>query len=61
MNKNVKELFLYLSIFLILVVIVIMNKVFCKFGKQDNIKSTDIYLKSNNVTYDVPYSEEVLD
>ena len=61
MNKSVKELFLYLSIFIILVVIVIMNKAFWKFGKRYNTKNNDIYLKSNNVTYDVPYSEEVLD
>lgn len=62
MDKNRKEMFCYLSIFILLVIIVILNNVFWKLGKEDNSKQNDIvYLKSNNVTYDVPYEERALD
>lgn len=63
MEKNKKEMFCYLIVFFILVVIVILNNVFWKFGKQDNSKINNniVYLESNNVIYDVPYGDKVLD
>lgn len=62
MDKNKKEMFCYLSIFIVLVIIVILNNVFWRLGKEDNNKENNIvYLKSNNVTYDVPYEERALD
>lgn len=62
MDKNKKEMFCYLSIFIILVIIVILNNVFWKLGKEDNSKQNNIvYLESNNVTYNVPYEERALD
>ncbi len=61
MDKNKKEMICYLFIFIVLVVIVILNNIFFKLGKEDNNKNNIVYLKSNNVTYDVPFSERVLD
>lgn len=62
MNKNKKEMYCYLSIFIVLVIIVILNNIFWKLGKEDNSKQNNIvYLESNNVTYDVPYEERALD
>lgn len=62
MDKNRKEMFCYLSIFIILVIVVILNNIFWKLGKEDNNKHNNIvYLKSNNVTYNVPYEERALD
>lgn len=62
MDKNRKEMFCYLSIFIILVIVVILNNIFWKLGKEDNNKHNNIvYLKSNNVTYNVPYEEKALD
>lgn len=62
MDKNRKEMLCYLSIFIVLVIIVILNNVFWKLGKEDNSKQNNIvYLESNNVTYNVPYEERALD
>lgn len=62
MEKNKKEMFCYLTIFIVLVIIVILNNVFWKLGKEDNSKQNNIvYLESNNVTYNVPYEERALD
>lgn len=62
MDKNKKEILCYLSVVIILVIIVILNNVFWKLGKENYNQPNDIvYLKSNNVTYNVPFSERVLD
>ena len=62
MNKNRNEMLCYLSIFIVLVIVVILNNVFWKLGKEDNSKQNNIvYLESNNVTYNVPYEERTLD
>lgn len=58
MGKNKKDLLCYLVVFLVLVIIVILNNVFWKLGKIDN---NIVYLESNNVIYNVPYEEKVLD
>lgn len=62
MNRDKKEMFCYLTIFVILLIIVVLNKVFWKLGKNtENITNNTEYLESNNVTYNVPYEERVLD
>lgn len=62
MNRDKKEMFCYLTIFVILLIIVVLNNVFWKLGKNtENITNNTEYLKSNNVTYNVPYEERVLD
>lgn len=63
MDKNKKELLCYLAIFILLVIVVVLNNIFWKLGKQDNNKTDNniVYLESNNVIYDVPYNERVLD
>ena len=55
MNRDKKEMFCYLAIFIILLVIVVLNNVFWKLGKNtgDTTNNTE-YLKSNNVIYNVP-------
>lgn len=58
MGKNKKDLLCYLVVFLVLVIIVILNNVFWKLGKMNN---NIVYLESNNVIYNVPYEEKVLD
>ena len=62
MNRDKKEIFCYLTIFVILLIIVVLNKVFWKLGKNtENITNNTEYLEYNNVTYNVPYEERVLD
>lgn len=63
MDKNKKEMFCYLAVFIALVIIVILNNVFWKLGKENNNKTNNniVYLESNNVIYDVPYEEKALD
>lgn len=61
MDKNKKELICYLAIFILLVILVVLNNIFWKLGKQDNNTNNTVYLESNDVIYDVPYNEKVLD
>ena len=62
MNRDKKEMFCYLTIFVILLIIVVLNNVFWILGKNtENITNNTEYLESNNVTYNVPYEEMVLD
>lgn len=62
MNRDKKEMFCYLTIFVILLIIVVLNNVFWKLGKNtENITNNTEYLESNNVTYNVPHEERVLD
>lgn len=60
--KNSKELICYFVLLIFLIIIVICNNFFWKLGKET--KSTENntdYLESNNIIYDVPYEERVLD
>lgn len=60
--KNNKELICYLVLMLFLIILVICNNVFWKLGKQTESTENQIdYLKSNNIIYNVPYEERVLD
>ena len=63
MDKNKKEMLCYLAICVVLVIIVILNNMFWKLGKEtnNNIENNIDYLESNNVIYNVPYEEKVLD
>ena len=63
MDKNKKEMLCYLAICIVLIIIVILNNVFWKLGKETNnkIENNIDYLESNNVIYNVPYEEKVLD
>lgn len=62
MNRDKKEMFCYLTVFVILLIIVVLNNVLWKLGKNtENITNNTEYLESNNVTYNVPYEERVLD
>ena len=61
LEKN-KELICYLVFMLFLIVLVICNNVFWKLGKQTESTENQIdYLESNNIIYNVPYEERVLD
>ena len=63
MDKNKKEMLCYLAICVVLIIIVILNNVFWKLGKETNnkIENNTDYSESNNVIYNVPYEEKVLD
>lgn len=61
MEKNKKELLCYLVIFIGLMILVLLNNMFWKIGKQSNTTNNIVYLESNNVIYDVPYEEKALD
>lgn len=52
-----KELIFYGVILTILIIITIFNNMFWKIGKENSIN----YLEYNNITYDVPFDEKVLD
>lgn len=62
MKDNKKELICYATLLIILIIFVFCNNIFWKLGKKTNIteNNTD-YLESNNIIYNVPYEEEVLD
>lgn len=60
--KNNKELICYLVLMLFLIILVICNNVFWKLGKQTESTENQIdYLESDNIIYNVPYEERVLD
>lgn len=60
--KNNKELICYLVLMLFLIILVICNNVFWKLGKEAESTDNQIdYLESNNIIYNVPYEERVLD
>ena len=61
MEKNKKELICYLVIFIGLMILVLLNNMFWKIGKQSNTTNNIVYLESNNVIYDVLYEEKALD
>lgn len=62
MNKNKKEIFCYLAILIFLIIIAILNNMFWKLGKENSrANNNNVYLEFNNVIYDVPYEEKVLD
>ncbi len=61
LEKN-KELICYLVLMLFLIILVICNNVFWKLGKEtDSTENKIDYLESNNIIYNVPYEERVLD
>lgn len=59
--KKNKEVICYCVVLLTLVIIVICNNIFWKLGKQTESINKVNYLESNNVIYNVPYEEKVLD
>lgn len=57
-----QELICYSVLLLILITFAVVNNIFWKLGKEENnTENNTVYLESNNVIYDVPYEEEVLD
>ncbi len=60
--KNNKELICYFVLLIFLIIIVICNNIFWKLGKEtESTENNTGYLESNNIIYDVPYEERVLD
>lgn len=60
--KNNQEIITYTIILMILIILVVCNNVFWKLGKNTENTTNNIeYLEFNNVTYNVPYDEMVLD
>lgn len=61
LEKN-KELICYLVLMFFLIILVICNNVFWRLGKETESTENQIdYLESNNIIYNVPYEERVLD
>ena len=64
-NENLKkELFFYLGILAILIIIIVCNNVFWKFGKKQdnyNIKSNITHFISDNIIYNVQFEEQWLE
>ena len=66
-NKELKkELYFYIGILAVLIIIIVCNNLFWKIGKeQEEVNTTTqnntTYFESGNVIYDVPYEEEWLD
>ena len=61
MNKNVKELILYIIIVIILLTLSILNNLFWKIGKEEQKNNEITNLKSENIIYNVPFEEQWLD
>ena len=61
MNKNVKELLLYIIIVIILLTLSILNNLFWKIGKEEQKNNEITNLKSGNIIYNVPFEEQWLD
>ena len=61
LEKN-KELICYLVLILSLIILIICNNVFWRLGKETESTENQIdYLESNNIIYNVPNEERVLD
>ena len=67
LNKNIdkkRELVMYGVILTLLTFFVVCNNMFWKFGEnaeQKNEQNETQYLKSNNITYNVPYQDKVME
>lgn len=61
LNKNIKELILYIIVVIILVTLSICNNLFWKIGKEEQKYNEITNLKSGNVIYNVPFEEQWLD
>lgn len=65
-KEGIKEIFFYGIILAILVLFIILNNVFWKVGKEENIEQNNTiketqYLEEDNITYNVPFEEKWLD
>lgn len=65
-KEGIKEIVFYGIILAILVLFIILNNVFWKVGKEENIEQNNTtketqYLEEDNITYNVPFEEKWLD
>ena len=65
-KEGIKEIIFYGIILIIILLFVILNNVFWKVGKEENIKQNNSiketqYLEVDNITYNVPFEEKWLD
>lgn len=65
-KEGIKEIIFYGIILAVLVIFIILNNVFWKVGKEENIKQNNTtketqYLEVDNITYNVPFEEKWLD
>lgn len=58
--KNKKELVSYIVILTFLIILVICNNIFWKLGKE-NDENNITYMISDNIIYNIPFNEKVLD
>ena len=65
-KEGIKEIIFYGIILAVLVIFIILNNVFWKVGKEENINQNNTtketqYLEVDNITYNVPFEEKWLD
>ena len=65
-KEGIKEIVFYGIILFIIILFVILNNVFWKVGKEENIEQNNTiketqYLEEDNITYNVPFEEKWLD
>lgn len=58
--KDKKELVAYIVILSFLIILVICNNIFWKLGKE-NTENNITYMVSDNIIYNIPFNEKVLD
>ena len=58
--KDKKELVAYIVILSFLIILVICNNIFWKLGKE-NTENNITYMVSDNIIYNIPFNEKILD
>ena len=61
-STSKKEILIYLTLVIVLIIVSILNNKIWKLGKNNKSEIKNItYLNSDNVVYNVPYNEKWLD
>ncbi len=61
MNEKVKQLIIYTIVAVILLILCLINNIFWKIGKSEQLQNNIVNLESDNIIYNVPFEEKWLD
>ena len=61
MNEKVKQLIIYTIVAVILLILSLINNIFWKIGKSEQLQNNIVNLESDNIIYNVPFEEKWLD
>lgn len=61
MNEKVKQLIIYTIVAVILLILSLINNIFWKIGKSEQLQNNIVNLESDNIIYNVPFEERWLD